>query len=427
MIFMKKDYRYIEELGYEIPVEWGVSKLGDKSVAKIILGQSPESSTYNNIGKGLPFLQGKSEFGPIYPSPTIYCSQSVKTADSEDVLLSVRAPVGEVNIANSKCCIGRGISSIKAMPNKLNYLFLFYYFKLNGKKLDALAGGSTFKAIRRRDIENYQIPIPPIEEQQKIATILSTTDQTIENSNKLIEKSNLLKRSLMKQLLTKGIGHKKYKYSTGLGFEIPDEWKVASIKDVGKIVTGKTPSTKVDSFWNGNIPFVTPSDITWIKKQKNYERTVSEDGLKQSTEIPAGALMVTCIASIGKNAISEQRCCTNQQINSIIPNADFYVDYLYYYIEKIKPKLESLASKMTIQILNKTNFEKILIAKPPLQEQQKIAEILSKVDTSIILETERNEKLNQLKLGLMNDLLTGKYRVLGDLNDSNSIQRTKFS
>lgn len=190
-----------------IPKEWEVVRLGD--IAELIMGQSPPSSTYNNKGEGLPFLQGRMEFGEIYPSPTIYCSNPVKIAEPNDILLSVRAPVGDVNITPFRCCIGRGLSAIRAKRDKFDHLFLFYYLKLNGKKFEALSAGSTFKAIRRQEIENLLIPLPPLPEQRKIAEILSTVDKKLELERRRKEKLERIKRGLMNDLLT---GKRRVKY-----------------------------------------------------------------------------------------------------------------------------------------------------------------------------------------------------------------------
>lgn len=187
---------------------------------------------------------------------------------------------------------------------------------------------------------------------------------------------------------------------------IPSDWDISMVKETGKVVTGKTPSTKNALFWNGDVPFVTPTDINHMKLQGKTERRVTESGLKESNEIPSGSLMVTCIASIGKNAISKERCCTNQQINSIIPNTDFDVDYLYYMIKHMKPRLEALAGKTAVPILNKTSFEQVRLAKPKRTEQQKIAEVLSNIDIALQKTDELVISSQRLKKGLMQSLLT---------------------
>src|SRR5438445_6218664 len=102
----------LTEIG-EIPEEWKVAKLGDSEIAQVIMGQSPPSSTYNDAGKGLPFLQGNADFGDMYPQPNTYTSGPIKVARKNDILVSVRAPVGKVNLSPFECCIGRGLSAVR--------------------------------------------------------------------------------------------------------------------------------------------------------------------------------------------------------------------------------------------------------------------------------------------------------------------------
>ncbi|MEA3313226.1 MAG: restriction endonuclease subunit S [Caldisericota bacterium] len=195
------------EIG-RIPKEWEVVKLGDKDVSNLIIGQSPPSSTYNKKGEGLPFLQGKAEFGEIHPTPLLYCSRPIKIAEKNDVLLSVRAPVGDVNIASLKSCIGRGLTAIRPKNNRLYYLYLFYYLIFKKRVFKSLSTGSTFKAIRRSEIENYLIPLPSLPEQQKIAEILDTVDKRLEVLKAKKQKFERIKKGLMNDLLT---GRKRVK------------------------------------------------------------------------------------------------------------------------------------------------------------------------------------------------------------------------
>ena len=124
---------------------WPTKKLG--GVADIIMGQSPPSSSYNERGEGLPFFQGKAEFGEIYPPPVKYCSAPSRIAEANDVLMSVRAPVGNINLAKEKSCVGRGLGALRAKNNILNQMFLFYFMKKNESNWSRLSTGSTFSAI----------------------------------------------------------------------------------------------------------------------------------------------------------------------------------------------------------------------------------------------------------------------------------------
>ena len=183
-----------------IPKEWQVVKLS--RIARIIMGQSPPSSTYNEKGIGLPFLQGKAEFGRMYPKPVMYTSKPIKIAEKGDLLISVRAPVGDVNIAPFKLCIGRGLASIRFNRDRASTLFYFYYFQLAKPRLEAMGKGSTFKAITKKDLENLLVPLPPLDEQDRIASTLKAIDDWISAEEKRKEKLERLKRGLMELLLT---------------------------------------------------------------------------------------------------------------------------------------------------------------------------------------------------------------------------------
>ncbi|MDO4852838.1 MAG: restriction endonuclease subunit S [Clostridia bacterium] len=138
-----------------------------KDCCTIIAGQSPESKYYNTNGDGLPFFQGKADFGELYPSIRVYCSQPTKIAEKDDILLSVRAPVGPTNLAPCKVCIGRGLTAIRPSEALLTrYVLLFFrYFEA---QLASKGTGTTFKAITQDVVKNLEIPIPPILEQERI-------------------------------------------------------------------------------------------------------------------------------------------------------------------------------------------------------------------------------------------------------------------
>ncbi len=145
-------------------------------VTTIIMGQSPPSISYNTRGEGLPFFQGKADFGDLHPTIRVFCTEPNKIAEVGDILISVRAPVGPTNIAPVKCCIGRGLAAIRNSEN-LEKLYLLYFLRFYEPKLVENGTGSTFDAISRSDLEAVQIPLPPLDEQKRIAAILSKADR----------------------------------------------------------------------------------------------------------------------------------------------------------------------------------------------------------------------------------------------------------
>ena len=170
-------------------------------VANVIAGQSPEGSAYNKEGIGVPFYQGKTNFGDIYlKKPTTWTTQTTKLAQEGNILMSVRAPVGALNISTGKICIGRGVASIQAKQNKW---YLYYFLKKNEKYIVG-NGGSIFDSINKSQIEAIKILIPPtIEEQHRIADCLSALDGTITAQKQTIKDLKNYKNGLMQQLFPK--------------------------------------------------------------------------------------------------------------------------------------------------------------------------------------------------------------------------------
>ena len=145
-------------------------------VAKIIMGQSPPSSSYNMSEEGLPFFQGKADFGDLYPTVRMFCTEPKKIAKAGDILISVRAPVGPTNVAQEKSCIGRGLAAIRGGKG-IDARYLLYFLRFYEPKLVGEGKGSTFSAISRSDLESVRVPLPPLPEQQRIAAILAKADR----------------------------------------------------------------------------------------------------------------------------------------------------------------------------------------------------------------------------------------------------------
>jgi type I restriction enzyme, S subunit len=164
-------------------------------VCEVIAGQSPPSSTYNDKGDGIPFFQGKTDFGYLYPSVRSWCNSPQKVALPNDILISVRAPVGPTNINVEKSCIGRGLSAIRC-SNEVEVKFLLYYLRSIETKIAEKANGSTFSAITQKDLQQIQIPLPPLATQQKIAAILDAADAYRQLTKTLIAKYDQLAQSL---------------------------------------------------------------------------------------------------------------------------------------------------------------------------------------------------------------------------------------
>lgn len=177
-----------------IPDDWEVAEL--EKVALVNMGQSPPSSSYNGDKSGLPFYQGKTDFGLIHPVKRIYCSLPSKIAEPNDILISVRAPVGPVNITDEECCIGRGIAAIR--PKYFtDRMFLYFYLMYSEEKIASKGTGSIFKAINKSQLISFPVPTFEIDEQNKIGNILTLIQSAIQKQEQIIRTTTELKNALM--------------------------------------------------------------------------------------------------------------------------------------------------------------------------------------------------------------------------------------
>lgn len=154
----------------------------------INMGQSPDSSTYNEDGNGLPFFQGNADFGVTYPVVRMWCSEPTKRAQIDDILISVRAPIGALNIANCECCIGRGLAALTVNKNSCIQKYLWYALSNKVEELNSKGTGSTFKAINKKILAETEIPLPPLDEQRKIAAVLDKVSSLIAKRRQQLDK-----------------------------------------------------------------------------------------------------------------------------------------------------------------------------------------------------------------------------------------------
>lgn len=167
----------------------------------IVMGTSPDSQYYNTNCEGLPFYQGKTEFTDMYiGGAEVWCTKPVRVAEKDEILMSVRAPVGAINIAAEKCCIGRGLCSLKPKDNVTKLLFVFYALKLQEEEISRLGTGSTFKAINKDQVYNkITLPLPPLPLQQQFVEIATQAEATKESLRKSIENIDQVIKSLINQ------------------------------------------------------------------------------------------------------------------------------------------------------------------------------------------------------------------------------------
>ena len=267
------------------------------------------------------------------------------------------------------------------------------------------ANGITRFGLRADDINRVRIPLPPVLEQRKIAAILSSVDDAIEKTQAVIDQARIVKRGLMQELFTRGVPAP----------DSPEGWMPAAFGDVAAVVGGGTPKRSEPTFWDGNLPWATPTDVTGLTGRiiAQTASSITEAGLVSSsaTLLPPNSLLMTTRATIGACAVNRVAMATNQGFQSLVPKPGTCVDFLYYLVQYHVRGLEQLAAGSTFLELSKRTVRGFRVLMPPLPEQRKIAAFLSSVDEIIEKNQAVMDRLQVVKSGLMPALLTGELRV----------------
>jgi len=374
------------------------------SVAKLIMGQSPPSSSYNDLGKGLPFYQGKTDFGYIHPTPRKYCTDPKKVAETGDILISVRAPVGPVNITNSKACIGRGIAAIRAI--KIDQSFLYFDLIFQEAAIASLGTGSTFKAINKSQLENIKIPEFPFPEQRKIAYVLSTVQKAIKKQDLLIKTTTELKKALMQKLFTEGL-HGEPQKETEIGL-VPESWDVVKLDEVCDRITINVEPKK-----NGETPYVglehiTPGRIRLNNCGKESE-VVSSKAKFNSGEILYGKLRPyldkAVLAHIGGMCSTDILVFTGKKgvIN------DFLIHL--FHTDKLIDFAKSTTTGVQHPRTSWNSLKKLIIGLPKKEERIETTNALNTIEDKLEFHEKKKQTLTALFKSLLHELMTGRRRV----------------
>lgn len=379
--------------------------------------------------------QGKIDFSKecYYASEALYNKWMNKGSCAQgDILLTMEAPLGNVAQIpdDKKYILSQRTVLIKLNQNKILNDYAFYLFSFDNfqKELYKNATGSTVIGIQQKKLLKIELTYPfLITNQKKIAKILSTCDTVISQTEQAIEKYQAIKQGMMTDLFTRGIdvntGKLRSSYEeqpdlykeSELGW-IPRDWEVEAISSFADVVTGSTPSTLNKYYYDGQFMFISPSDISNQKYIYQTEKTLTKLGLLVSRVIPTGSICVVCIGStIGKIALTTSNSTTNQQINSIIPYDKDLSEFVFYASKHyLNNQLKVEAGLQAVPIVNKSSFEKLLLPTCNDIESKMITKQLTVLDCKIDVEKNTLKKYQQIKAGLMQDLLTGKVEVQTD-------------
>lgn len=345
-------------------------KLGN--IAEVIAGQSPKSETYNQNGDGLPFFQGKTDFGEMYPKARYWCNEPTKIALPNDILISVRAPVGPVNICDVESCIGRGLGAIRVNEN-ISKDYVYYFLKANEKRISNLGVGSTFKAITQREIRNIVVPLPALEDQIHIATLLSKAEALIKQRKESIDLLDDYLKSTFLEMF--GAGDKSnfpIKTLNEVSIKITDgEHGTVERLDQGRLYLMARNITR-----SNELDFEQVSYISENAHQKIYKRcNPQKDDL----------LMVCVGATIGKVALvpEMEEFSIARSVALIKPNHKLIDSrYLLWFFNTdfgIR-QIKSGSNEAAQAGLYTGNLKKIKIPLPPIEIQHQFTSIVKKVE-----------------------------------------------
>jgi len=339
------------------------------------------------------------------------------TKDSEtpdDIARSAYVPT---TLENVIC--GYHLAILRADETVLNGAFLAKYLESHSCRcyFSSMAGGATRFGLTVKSICETPILLPPLPEQKKIAAILSSVDETIQATRETIEQTKKLKQGLMQELLTRGIGHTRFK-KTEIG-EIPEEWQLVHLDELGKWQGGGTPSKNYAAYWkHGRIPWITSKDMKeqTISQTQDY---ITEEGLNNSSAsmIPANSVLFVVRSGILRHtlpvAVNTVSASINQDLKALIPQAPEDALYIYQYCTWIQQHILRDCCKIgtTVESIDVPALRQYRIPWPTQQERSTILSILSTFDECVSHGETNLQKQHLLKKGLMQDLLTGKVRV----------------
>ncbi|MEA5403244.1 restriction endonuclease subunit S [Arcicella sp. DC2W] len=392
-----------------IPEDWEIGNMLTNSTLKARIGwQGLTTSEYLKIGNfylvtGTDFFDGKIKWETCHFVEEIRYTQdrNIQLRDN-DILVTKDGTIGKVAFVDKltlPATLNSGVFVIRPKNNAYLPHFLFYILKsfYFDNFLNQLVAGSTIQHLYQKDFVTFNFVIPPLAEQTAIATALSDADALIGSLETLIAKKRNIKQGAMQQLL-----------------QPKESWEVKTLGEIANVVGGGTPSTFVSSYWNGTINWFTPTEIGDKKYIYESLRKITKEGFINCSGkmLPKGTVLLTARASIGDIGILMNEACTNQGFQSLIAKDGYNNEFIYYLLTTLKNVLLQNASGSTFLEISPNKIKQIEVSVPNINEQIYIAKILGDMDSQIQSLETKLEKYRNIKQGMMQNLLTGKIRLI---------------
>ena len=386
--------------------DWKETTLGE--VATIVNGSTPSTKKPEYWGGDIPWIttteltacdDGFIDSSIRNITPRAIDSGGARIVRSGATLLGTTATIGTAALAVVDTSFNQQISGLLPKSGRVLDEFLFLWARGNRTHLNDLSAGTSFKRISTVNLKNLSFMLPPLAEQKRMVDVVSSVDTYIDALQQQADSARTARNAVLHELLSAG----------------GDDWTETTLGDIAEVVGGGTPSTTKEEFWDGDVIWLTPTEVTAIdgKVISDSKRKITKAGLQSSGArvLPKGTVILTSRASVGFVALAGTELTTNQGFQSLIPSERVDGVFLMFWIQINRAEFESRSAGSTFKEISKSNVKSIAIKLPPLVEQKRIVDVVSSIDDVIQSTEPALADAKNLRSGLLSDLLSGEHEI----------------
>ena len=367
------------------------------------MGQAPSGSAYNDARNGWPLVAGASDFGDHYPVPQKYTTEAAKLSQVGDIIIGVRATIGEKVWSDREYCLGRGVAGLRS-KSSLSSRYLWHWLSRIRPEISRKAKGATFKQVTREDIAELPLSLPPFPEQERLSLILDNAAHIQRKRAIVLADMNQYLRSSFLYLFGDPVANTK---------GLPEK----PIADVATVTTGNTPSREVAAYFGDHIEWIKSDNLnTPSHFLTKATEGLSEAGLRVGRSAPAGSTLITCIAGspscIGNAALADRPVSFNQQINALIPKPGIEPEFIYATTLFSKARIQAASTNGMKGMVSKGALEEVRFILPPPDQREKFVAIFRTVMALIEKLESAASEANMLYGSLAQRAFTGQLSGL---------------